>query len=644
MRKWFTQQKYSLFFFSVLFAAIGMGIYFSLSFEPGLLSLCIILCCGISGLLCARKYKILYPCIWMLVGFGYAGIYTHTKDIPQLNHATHNIEITGTVSNIDYTPDKTRITLQTEKFGTVRVSTQDNTKVFTGDIITGRGGLFQPAPAPMPETFDMARWAFFNNISGTGYISDLAIIKPHTTTNASTFRQKIHNRTQSFLTDALILGYKNTLKKSDREIWNKNGVSHIWSISGYHMALIAGWLFAIFYVCFRCIPPITRRIPARIPALICAWFGLIGYMFLSGAGAATFRAFIMTTLVMIAFIMARNVFSLRTATMAFLLMIIINPYYVMQAGFQLSFAAIFGIIWLWSVAKPNMPSGKILKYLYTAFLTALVAFVFTAPFIIAHFNSIPIYGIFANIIIVPIFSVIIMPMVIIGTCFAMFGIPYILKAAHNIYDIIIKYAEHVSDLPLANINTINMPNTALILVIIGLGAMIFLRPDNKIKNIFIRHANITIASVFICLGLIVWSTTQTPIFYLSTDHNLIASRQGGKLYFNKKSDSGNYFAFNTWLQSNGESGESEHLKLKSDHGVYKISTPKWTLVYIQRFVPLAKNLESLCTDKNIKYIASYYDIQSQHCDTKILRGGGVIYKSGYFNKTPSNRLWHNRPE
>ena len=84
-----------------------------------------------------------------------------------------------------------------------------------------------------------------------------------------------------------------------------------------------------------------------------------------------------------------------------------------------------------------------------------------------------------------------------------------------------------------------------------------------------------------------------PIFYISNDHNLIATVQNGKLSFNKKSDSGNYFAFDTWKQSNRESIETAHKKLKSDHGVYTITTPKWTLVYIQRFVPLSKNLEIL---------------------------------------------------
>lgn len=644
MRDWIIRQKYSLFFFSVLFAALGMGIYFSINFEPGIISLVTILALGISGLFLTKKHKILYPLILLLVGFGYAGIYTHIKQVPILKHAVHNIEISGQITDIDYTESKTRIILNTEKYGNVRISTKDTPNIITGDVITGHGGLFRPTPAPMPETFDMARWAYFNNLSATGYISDISIIQHNTKTTNNSLRQKIHSHANSFLTDTLILGYKNTLKKSDREIWNKNGVSHIWSISGYHMALIGGWLFAIFYLCFRSIPKITKRIPARIPALIATWTGLLGYMFLSGGGPATLRAFIMTSLVIIAFIFGRNVFSLRTITIAFLLMIAFNPYYVMQAGFQLSFAAIFGIVWLWSVVKPTMPSGKILKYIYSAFLTAVVAFVFTAPFIISHFNSFPIYGILANIIIVPIFSILIMPLVIIGTIFAMMNAPYVLNVTHKLYDFIIRYAENISELPLADIITKNIPNIAVVLIIIGFACLIFLRQDAKIKNILVRYANITFASLFIVVGTLVWVITPKPIFYISSDHNLVAFLENDKLSFNKKSDSGNYFAFDAWKQSNGEATGTTHPKLKPDHGVLRINTPNWTLVYIQRFVPLSKNLETLCNDKTVKYIASYYDIKSHYCANKILRGGGVIYKSGYFNKTPSNRLWHNRPE
>ena len=91
----------------------------------------------------------------------------------------------------------------------------------------------------------------------------------------------------------------------------------------------------------------------------------------------------------------------------------LNPHFVMQPGFQLSFAAIFGLIWLWNEVKPRMPHNKILKVIYTASLTSIVATIFTAPFVIAHFYSLPIYGLIGNLILLPIFSVAIMPLVIL---------------------------------------------------------------------------------------------------------------------------------------------------------------------------------------------------------------------------------------
>ena len=131
-----------------------------------------------------------------------------------------------------------------------------------------------------------------------------------------------------------------------RQVWATNGVAHIWSISGYHITLVMGWLFVLFYLIFRMYPKLVRRVPARIPAIICAWGGLIGYVILSGGGIATLRAFLMATLVMLAFVFGRNVISLRMASIAFIVLFTINPHFITHAGFQLSFAAVFGILWL----------------------------------------------------------------------------------------------------------------------------------------------------------------------------------------------------------------------------------------------------------------------------------------------------------
>ncbi|MCR4917495.1 MAG: ComEC family competence protein [Alphaproteobacteria bacterium] len=619
-----------------------MAGYFTLNFEPSLFAVVMFSVIGLVGILFSKKFMFICMLLCAVFGFGYSGTYSHIKNTMMLSHDLHNAELSGRIHELEHTDDKLRIFIDTEKYGLVRVSTKSDIRLKIGDKITGTGGLFKLAPAYTPETFDFARWGYFNNITATGYINDIKIIENNKHDGLNNIRWDIHKKANSFLTDALVLGYQKTLPQKHREIWTQNGVAHIWSISGYHMTLLAGWLFAVFYMIFRCIPAITRRTSARIPAIICAWFGLIGYLALSGCGVATLRAFLMTTLVMIAFVLGRNVLSLRTACIVFVCILLLNPYYVMTAGFQLSFSAIFGLVWLWTIKKPILPSNKILKYLYAAILTALTATLFTMPFALAHFNSIPLYGLIGNLIFLPLFSFVIMPLVIFGTIFSLLGTTSLLNLAHSIYDKIFGIATDITTMPWANISTGNISNVVLILFVLGLASLIFIVTDEKFKSAILRHLNIVLAIVFCFSGIVLVCLSPRPIVYISNDHNLIGHVQNGKLLFSKTKDSGNYFAFETWKKSNREDPDSQNKKLPKNKGIIIINNGNWKLAYAQRFMPLSKNIEAWCKNSDIKYIVSYFDIKSKTCDKKIISGGAVIYDSGRIQHITTNRLWHNR--
>ncbi len=638
---WIKLQKTNLFLWSPIIMAFGMGLYFTVFNEPNIILLILSLVFGICGFSIFHKKSLIIILSCFAFGFGYAGIYSHLKNTQQISHDIHNLEIVGTVTKLEHAGDKLRIFLNTDKYGKIRVSSKDNPEINIGDTISGAGGLFRPSPAYMPQTFDFARWAYFNGITATGYINHPTVINTKTNKNFNHIRWKIHTESKSFLTDALILGYQKTLPPEHRDIWTQNGIAHIWSISGFHLTLLSGWFLALFYIIFRCIPKITKRVPARIPAAICAWVCLIGYVALSGSGIATLRSFVMATLVMVAFILGRNIISLRTVCMAFLVLILINPHYIMTAGFQLSFAAIFGLVWLWTDLKPTLPTNKALKYLYATILTALTATIFTTPFIIAHFNSIPLYGLIGNLVFLPIFSFVIMPLVFIGTICALVGINAPIEFTHQIYDKLLDFATSITKLPWSNISTGNLTNTALVLFILGFAFLIFIKNDDMFKHIVTRHINVAFAIVFCAMGIFTAAITPRPIFYITPDKNLIGYIQDGKLKFNKTKDSNNYFAFETWKKSNQEPTDTPNIKLNKTRGINEIKTPKWTLVYAQRFMPLSKNIISWCNNPDIKFIASYFDITSSKCKNKIISGCGVIYKSGKIKYINTNRLWHN---
>ena len=645
MREWIDNQWQNLFLYVPFLMACGAALYFSLNHEPDFICTEIITVCLAIGIIWKRIPNMLRAILLFLFGFYYAATFTHIIDTPQLKKNLHNITFNGNVTHIEYKDQSTQLHMNVNASdigagdgrANIRISVPDDTnKIKIGDTVQIHGGLFRPSDAYAPETFDYARWAYFNNLSATGYATDLKIIN---TTNRTTLRDNLHKNTNSMLADTLVLGYKNAIPKQQSEIWNATGIGHVWSISGFHMTLVGGWLFAFFYFIFRSIPYTTRRYPAKIPAIICAWAGLGAYLFLSGNDIATMRAFLMSSLVFSAFIFGRTAISLRNVALAFCVIFLINPHYVMQAGFQLSFAAVFGIVWLFSVVKPKMPRNKILKIIYVALLTSVVATIFTAPFVAIHFGRLPTYTLIGNLLLLPVFSIAIMPLVLIGTITACVGFRLPLDMAQSIYNWLYNMAEKIANIPYATIYTPQIPNSAIILFIIGFICLICIKPI-KIK------LNYILFMCFICLGLIATYTTQAPVFYATHDHELVAFRNDdGILEFNKSRASNHFFAFDTWKQLNRQPTNTKNIRRKHDNGVYKYNTEKFNLVYIQKFVPLMKNIEQLCQDKNVDYIVSYFNINSEKCNHKILTGGILIKPDGKIIRTPSGRPWHrNRRE
>lgn len=636
MRDWLDNQYQNLFLYVPFLMAFGAALYFTQWDEPCLITTFITTI--VLGAICFIKHvPIIFRAIFIFVlGFCYACVFTNFINTPKLVRNIHNKNFIGTVQSIDYTDDKTRIYLSVNaadiNAGTntanIRLSIDDNINIpQIGDMVQINGGLFKPSVPHAPETFDYARWSYFNRLTATGYANDMHIIKHVDLDNINALRDYMHRRSNSFLVDTLVLGYKGAIPKSDAEIWTTTGIGHVWSISGFHMTLVGGWIFIVFYFLFRAIPYVTRRIPAKIPAMCCALGGLFLYLFLSGMDVATTRAFLMTALVFIAFIFGRNAISMRNIAIVFCLVFLMNPHYVMQAGFQLSFAAVFGLVWFFTVVKPRLPNNKLLRIVYVALLTTTVATIFTAPFIAMHFGTIPVYGLIGNLILLPVFSFVIMPLILVG---AIFGADLPITISHNVYDRLFDIANSIASFPGATISMPHISNASIMCFIIGLICLIL------IKNTRIK-VNCILFALFFVIGICVTLFSQRPIFYATYDNELVAFvRDDRKLEFNKSRASNHYFAFNAWKQINGEEQNTPNRRRKHDSGIYRYGN----IVYIQKFVPLMKNIDLLCNDDNVKYIVSYYDIKSEKCAHKLLRGGFVIYPNGHVKYIIRNRRWN----
>ena len=651
MKEILNLQYKNLFLWVPFVMAFGAALYFSIETEPNF-SFPIIIVLLLGGIIYKYKNIFIRAIALFVFGFFYAMSFTQITNTIQIKDSFGFIPVNGTVKDIDFTPDSTRVLLSVpaqqidddlpDKNLNIRVSIKNNNDdINIGDTIAGDARIFHPSARYTPSSFDFARWAYFSKISGTGFFKDYEIVKQD---SYGTIRTFIHNKSNSVLTDALVLGYKKVIPESESSVWKSVGVGHVWSISGFHMTLIGGWLFALFYLIFRTISPISKRIPAKYPAIICAWIGLIFYLCISGISVATTRAFLMATLIFIATILGRGVLSLRNAALAFLIIFFINPFSIMNAGFQLSFAAIFGLLWFFDGEKyiKREPLQRIFHYIAMLFMTALVATVFTLPFIVAHFGYIPIYSLIGNIILLPIFSIAIMPLVIVGTIIALFGNHFLLDIANTVYGFTLNLATHISDLPYANLSTPYVSNTVLLLSIFGLLFLILTeKPDSK--NFFIKNINYILCTTFVSFAIILCACRQKPLFYATSDHELVAFNINEKLQFNKSRAANHYFAFSSWYQYNNQNQPDKNTRYKCNHGFCVYKTAKWNLAYMQNFTAVLDNIEKVCNDKSIKYIVSNFDITAPNCHGKILQNGIMIYPNGKVSEIINRRPWHNPP-
>ena len=129
------------------------------------------------------------------------------------------------------------------------------------------------------------------------------------------------------------------------------------SISGYHMAVVAGVVFFVLRALLALIPGLADRAPVKKWSAFAALLVTAFYLVLSGAEVATQRSFIMIAIVLIGVMLDRPILTLRTVTIAALVVLLFAPEAVVHPSFQMSFAATLALIAAYAHGLPLMRAG-----------------------------------------------------------------------------------------------------------------------------------------------------------------------------------------------------------------------------------------------------------------------------------------------
>lgn len=456
-----TAARGALFPLAPVALGLGTGVYFALPVEPGapqlaalavlLAALTLIALRGGEGLRLLAMVGAL-----MLAGLLLAAWRSASVAAPVLNWNRYG-PIEGRIVAVDRSAsDALRLTLDalvlpgvepTRVPERARVSLHGaldiDPVVGTRVMLTGYLG---PPPGPTePGGFDYRRHAWFERLGALGYSRTpvVALDDPEPglalalnrlrMAIAQGIRTRLPGESGAFVA-AILTGDRSGIGLQTTEDLRRSNLAHLLAISGLHMGLLTGVVYGALRGFLALFPLLALRLPIRKLAAVGALVAASAYLALSGGNVATQRAFVMAAVMLVAVMVERRAFSMRSVALAALVLLAWRPESLLTAGFQMSFAATIALVatfrWLRERrrGKPRHRPRRWRRWvdpLAGAALCSLVAGVATTPYAAGLFNRYAEFGLIANIISVPLMGMLIMPAAVLAALLWPLGLEWV---------------------------------------------------------------------------------------------------------------------------------------------------------------------------------------------------------------------------
>ncbi len=200
---------------------------------------------------------------------------------------------------------------------------------------------------------------------------------------------------------ALTLGYTEDLQPDLRKSFSASGATHILSVSGLHV----GTVYAVLLFIFGFLNHNQRQKISKIIIItLCMW----GYAFITGLSPSVVRATLMFTFVALANCLERKSQIYNTIFMSAFFMLLVNPNFLFDIGFQLSYSAVLSIIFFQPPLTKLLPTNhRFLKWGRDLLLVSVAAQIGTAPFTLYYFQQFPNYFLLTNLLVLPLSTLVI---------------------------------------------------------------------------------------------------------------------------------------------------------------------------------------------------------------------------------------------
>ncbi len=352
----------------------GVAIYMALPAEPPLAVAvgAVLLAIPLRIFLRTTVLRLIFSsvCLMAALGFLDAKLRTLAVEAPVVQRKLFNKQLTGWVERVERMDRKARVTLRlmalegmkTEDMPVrVRFSIRGAaTAPETGDAIRVTATLMPPPEPVMPGGFDYARRYWYAGIGGSGYAMGKATLLTgagpppldlRIAAAIAGLRDAIAERVGAVLegdagaiAQALIMGERGAISEEANTALRHSGLFHVISISGLHMALTAGSAYWLIRAALALFPALALRFPIKAWAAVAALLVASGYLVISGAAVTAVRSYIMIAIMFAAIILNRPALSLRNVAFSALVILAVSPESLMDAGFQMSYAATAALI------------------------------------------------------------------------------------------------------------------------------------------------------------------------------------------------------------------------------------------------------------------------------------------------------------
>ncbi|CAN2045549.1 competence protein ComEC [Candidatus Magnetomoraceae bacterium gMMP-1] len=386
---------------------------------------------------------------FLFIFIGYISLQPYVEPSYPKNHVVNFMndakwKITGIIDERPQVyPSSTRFILKIESLAQAKIFKKVQGKIsvnirkiipnlFYGDRVLFFSKIRSCRNFNNPGGFDYKNYMAFKGISGLAYVSGKRLEILAKNSSKSKFKQWIENLRNSIadlidltysresknVLKALIIGDKSGISPSTYEAFRRAGAAHLLAISGLHIGIIASIFFFIFRLLLTRFKIILHHAWADKGAAFLSFFPILIYGLIAGMSPSTQRAVIMTSCFLAAFLVERERDSIHTLFIAAIIILIIHPPSLFSISFQLSFSAVFFILYgLNKLSKFTFHKKFIIRFTHKIMVfifVSLLALIGTLPLTLFYFNETSLISLISNLIFIPVIGFMVVPSGLIG--------------------------------------------------------------------------------------------------------------------------------------------------------------------------------------------------------------------------------------